>query len=518
MRLILNPGQVDERVVMLPEGTTTLGRTEENGIRVPHPSLSRRHARLERQGGRVVLVDLDSKNGTFVGPHRVKRQELGHGQTFRCGEVSFQLVSSDTPLPDGWGPLRTQPLETRFSGGPMESLLDTRSPDRTRDKLQVLLKVGQILSSPGPVDGLLERVVQLVFQIWAVDRAAVLLTDRDSGELVPRVARGAQGGTLPERFYSQHIVDYVHSRGVAALFTDARDDARLVGADSVFRHSIRASLCVPLRTRDSVLGVLYLDSLKQGGLFTDEDLEFLTAFANQAAVALDHAHLARRLEEEAVLRNAYQRFFPPDVVRQLKALRGVPLEVREANVTILFSDITGFTAMSSRLQPRQVVDMLNAYFPVMADIVFRHEGTLEKYIGDALMAVWGAPFARPDDADRAVRAAVEMQRALQALNARWRAEGAPEIHVHIGLNSGPVAAGNIGSERYLQYATVGDATNVASRVCGVARPDEVLLTDATRALLTPEAFALEPLVPVAVKGREEPLSLFRARWEPPDAH
>lgn len=512
MRVILNPGQVDERVVMLPEGTTTIGRTEENGIRVPHPSLSRRHARLERAGGRVVLVDLDSKNGSFVGPHRVSRQELGHGQSFRCGEVWFRLVSLDTPLPDGWGPLRTQPLETRFSGGPtMEALLDTRSPDRTRDKLQVLLKVGQILSSPGPVDGLLERVLQLVFQIWAVDRAAVLLVDRDTGALEPRVSRGVRGGALPERFYSQHIVDYVHSRGVAALFTDAQDDARLVGADSVFRQSIRASLCVPLRTRDTVLGVLYLDSLKQGGLFTDEDLEFLTAFANQAAIALDHAHLARRLEEEAVLRNAYQRFFPPDVVRQLKALRGVPLEVREANVTILFSDITGFTAMSSRLKPRQVVDMLNAYFPVMADVVFRHEGTLEKYIGDALMAVWGAPFARPDDADRAVRAAVEMQQALADLNTRWRAEGVPEIQVHIGLNSGPVAAGNIGSERYLQYATVGDATNVAARVCGVARPGEVLITDATRALLDADAFALEPLAPVMVKGRDEPLSLFRVR-------
>ncbi|NBD08742.1 adenylate/guanylate cyclase domain-containing protein [Corallococcus silvisoli] len=511
MRLILNPGQVDERAVMLPEGVTTVGRTEENGIRVPHPSLSRRHARLERMGERVVLVDLDSKNGSYVGPHRVSRQELTPGQSFRCGEVWFRLVSSDTPLPEGWGPLRTQPLETRYSGGPMESLLDTRSPDRTHDKLQVLLKVGQLLSSPGPVEGLLERVVHLVFQIWAVDRAAVLLVDRDTGALVPRVSRGARGGALPERFYSQHIVDYVHSRGVAALFSDAKDDARLLGADSVFRQSIRASLCVPLRTRDTVLGVLYLDSLKQGGLFTEEDLEFLTAFANQAAIALDHAHLARRLEEEAVLRNAYQRFFPPDVVRQLKALRGVPLDVRDADVTILFSDITGFTAMSSRLRPRQVVDMLNAYFPVMADIVFRHEGTLEKYIGDALMAVWGAPFARPDDADRAVRAALEMQHALAALNARWRQEGAPEVHVHIGLNSGPVAAGNIGSERYLQYATVGDATNVAARVCGVARPGEVLVTDATRALLDADAFTLEPLGPVTVKGREAPVSLFRVR-------
>ncbi|HZI09533.1 MAG TPA: adenylate/guanylate cyclase domain-containing protein [Myxococcus sp.] len=529
MRLILNPGREGEQVIVLPEGTTTIGRTEENSVCVLHKSLSRRHAVLERQGERVVLVDLTSKNGTFLGEERISRRELKAGEVFRCGEVWFQLVAG-AEQPAGWNPLHTRPLETRFSPTPMEQLVggSTVDPelsvlrlgpaedgDRVRAKLQVLLAVGQALSSPGPLDSLLERVLQLTFQILSVDRAAVLLVDPATGALVPRVSRSARGEPLAERFYSQHIVEYVRARGVAALFANAQDDSRLDSATSIFVQSIRGAMCVPLRPRSDVLGVLYVDSRSMGVLFTEEDLEFLTAFANQAAISIDNARLAQRLEEEAVLRTTYLRFFPPAVIRKLREARNAPLEVVETEVTVLFSDIAGFTALSSTLRPRQVVDMLNEYFPVMADIVFRHEGTLEKYIGDALMAVWGAPFSRPDDADRALRAAVEMQLALEGLNARWREQGRPELRIHVGLNTGPVAAGNIGSEQYLQYATIGDATNVASRVCNVAEAGEICVAESTRARFTLPAWPLTPLPPTRVKGKEEPLTLYRVEWRGP---
>jgi adenylate cyclase len=195
--------------------------------------------------------------------------------------------------------------------------------------------------------------------------------------------------------------------------------------------------------------------------------------------------------------------------------RGAPLETIETEVTVLFSDISGFTALSSTLEPRQVVDLLNDYFPVMAEIVFKYEGTLEKYIGDALMAVWGAPFSHPDDADRAVRAAVEMQRALAELNARWRAQGRPELQIHVGLNTGRVAAGNIGSEQYLQYATIGDATNVASRVCSAAADGEICMNSTTFERWRDRAWPTNPLPPVQVKGKREPLSLHRLDWREP---
>ncbi|NVJ27465.1 MULTISPECIES: adenylate/guanylate cyclase domain-containing protein [Myxococcus] len=523
MRLILNPGREGEQELLLPEGTTTIGRTDEASVCVLHKSLSRRHARLERQGSRVVLVDQGSKNGTFLGEVRVERHILQEGDAFRCGEVWFQLLAGDPAPEEELSPLHTRTLDTRFTLSPLETLLDADAPrlrvrpepagDLTRERLQVLLAVAQLLSSPGALDTLLERILQLVFRILGVDRAALLLVDEATGELRPRVTRAANGETPPERFYSQRIVDFVREHGLASLFANAQGDLRLDSSASIRAQAILSAMCVPLRPRDTWLGVLYVDNRSQGGLFTEEDLEFLTAFANQAAVAIDNARLSRRLEEEAVLRNTYLRFFPPAVVRRLNASPGAMLEVVETEVTVLFADISDFTPLSESLRPREVVDMLNEYFPVMADAVFRHEGTLEKYIGDALMAVWGAPFSREDDADRALRAAVDMQRALVALNARFRAKGHPELRIHVGLNSGPAAAGNIGSERYLQYATLGDVTNVASRVCGVARAGEVVLSDATRTRLRDSTWRLTTLPPTRVKGKQDALTLHQVAWD-----
>jgi class 3 adenylate cyclase len=216
-----------------------------------------------------------------------------------------------------------------------------------------------------------------------------------------------------------------------------------------------------------------------------------------------------RMHKEAVSNERLSRFFAPELAARIAAEPDVAVRVDERGVTVLFCDISGFTAMSSGMQPRQVVDLLNAYFPPMVDIVFRHGGTLEKFIGDALLAVWGAPFGGPDDADRAVAAAMDMQRGIAALNARLVAAGHPSINIHIGLCSGPVAAGYIGTEKYIQYAVIGDTTNVASRICSIAEAGETLIADSTRLLLTRPGIELETMPPVAVKGKAEPLLLHR---------
>jgi len=223
-----------------------------------------------------------------------------------------------------------------------------------------------------------------------------------------------------------------------------------------------------------------------------------------------------RMHKEAVSNERLSRFFAPELAARIAAEPDVAVRVDERGVTVLFCDISGFTAMSSGMQPRQVVDLLNAYFPPMVDIVFRHGGTLEKFIGDALLAVWGAPFGGPDDADRAVAAAMDMQRGIAELNTRLVAAGYVPLEIHIGLCSGPVAAGYIGTEKYIQYAVIGDTTNVASRICSVAEAGEILIADSTRALLTPPGVALAALPPVAVKGKGEPLQLHRVllRQEP----
>lgn len=518
-RLILFPGRDDERVFELPEAGLTLGRAEDNDVFVLAKTLSRYHARIERTGEGAVLHDLGSRNGTFIDGARIEgsRPLLG-GELIRCGGVVLRYVTGPEVDDSGTAssssvPRMVRNIEADLSRLSMGEILAggrRAAPGQAQERLRILLKVSQLLSSPMEIDELLQRILDLAFEILDIDRAALLMVDAESDELVPRVVR-TRGGRSPQgTIWSQHIVRYVREHSVATVFADAQADPRLGGAKSVLRQSICASMCAPLKPEDQVLGVLYVDNLSAPDRFTAEDLDFLSAFANQAAIAIESSLLRKRLEREAVTRNNLLRFFPPTAIGKIMAESQVTLGAQETEITALFCDLTDFTALSSRLAPREVVDLLNDYFPAMAEVVFRHEGTLEKYIGDALMAVWGAPFRHPEDADRAVRSAVQMQRAMAGLNARRR-RGWPELTIHVGLSSGAVAAGNIGSEQYLQYATIGDATNVASRICNAAAPGEVLLAESTVRRLA-ESWPLEELEARRLKGKAEPLRLFRLLW------
>jgi adenylate cyclase len=306
-------------------------------------------------------------------------------------------------------------------------------------------------------------------------------------------------------------------------------------------QEIHASMCVPLKPRDEVIGVLYADNLSRANVYSQEDLEFLTGLGNQAAIAIENAHLYEKIQSEAVMRTKLERFFPQAVSKKLKEEGN--LEIVDTEVTALFADISRFTQLSSTMEPRQVIEMLNDYFRVMVEeIVFPYEGTLEKYIGDALLAVWGAPYRGDDDAYRAVQSAIAMQQAVCRLNEQWAHKRDLQIQIHIGLNTGKVAAGNIGSQKLIQYATIGDTINVASRICSCAKAGEILISQATldqlgesypiepSTLDSPEAMSrwqvkignaeltsdrwlsVERMPPVYVKGKDQSLQLYRLLW------
>ena len=177
-------------------------------------------------------------------------------------------------------------------------------------------------------------------------------------------------------------------------------------------------------------------------------------------------------------------------------------------IAVLFSDIRGFTSMAEAMNPDDMARHLTEYFTEMVECVFRHGGTLDKFIGDSVMAQWGAPISAADDADRAMAAALEMMAELRKLNARWAAEGRPTLEHGIGLNFGEAFAGNIGSERRLEYTVIGDTVNTASRLCGAAEGGEILLSDDMRRALT----APPPLVecpPMTFKNKSQALPGYR---------
>jgi adenylate cyclase len=529
--LIYQPETPNEIIHQLRFGINSIGREKDNSIVIIHGNLSRQHAELTIGYNRAAITDLCSLNGTFVNEVKIDRCELKDGDWIRCGSVVFKYVDKLRSLEpesladkdDGVSIIKqVSPEPTHMAmqdllveDGTNGSVIKLQQHDigqRAVDKLKILLEVSKQLSSPEEPDRLLEKILNLLLEIMNVDRAAILLVSEVTKHLERKAVKSRAGIPEDNQFYSTKITNFVRHKGEAILSADARSDKRFSGSDSILMQAIHASMCVPLKPREEVIGVLYVDNLSLADIYADEDVEFLTALANQAAIAIQNSQLYKQMQAEAVMRDKLERFFPEAVSRKLREEGN--LGILEAEVTALFADISDFTVMSSTMEPRQVIEMLNDYFKVIVeDIVFPYEGTLEKYIGDALLAVWGAPYPKLDDADRAVRAAIEMQWAVRRLNQEWIQQQRRPIQIHIGLNTGRVAAGNIGSEKLIQYAHIGDTTNVASRICSAAQADEIMIDQSTFSKLKNRSLPLEKVPPTKVKGKKQPLQLYRVHWE-----
>jgi adenylate cyclase len=171
------------------------------------------------------------------------------------------------------------------------------------------------------------------------------------------------------------------------------------------------------------------------------------------------------------------------------------------------SDIRGFTQMSETMSPEALVEMLNEYFELMVDITFKYEGTLDKFMGDGIMALWGAPVAHPDDAIRSVQCGLEMAEVLGKLNRRRLEKEQKPLAIGIGIHSGPVVAGYIGSSKALSYTVIGDVANTSSRLCSVALAGQILISENTLTKLGSK-FETEELAPAKVKGKEKPIRVY----------
>jgi adenylate cyclase len=337
------------------------------------------------------------------------------------------------------------------------------------------------------------------------------VVDPKSGELSPLISR--QGGRRvggPLRLPAS-ILRRVAQEKVAVRTDNAAADARF-GGPSIVLQNVCGAMCTPfLDAGGGLVGALYVDNLEAVGSYSDDDLDFLVGFGGIAGAALENNRLASALRDQAVALSNFERYFAPDLAAAIAGEREqVQLGGARRPAAILFSDIRGFSSLSERLLPEVLVGLLNEYFGEMVDIVFEHGGTLDKFIGDAILANWGAPVARADDADRALAAAIEMQREMREINQKRR-PGEPRFEIGIGVNWGEVFVGNIGSPRRLEFTVIGDAVNVASRLCSSAKAGEIIVSGSLLEQLgnRPE---VESLGPVQLRGRTATTASYRVRW------
>ena len=508
---------------------TTVGRHPENTVQILDRIVSKEHCHIDLLEGKWTLKDLGSLNGTFVNGERVSLRVLSSGDEVSLGSTRMVFHAdgpADAPqvarLPSG-GRVTIAPgmveshIRTKISPLLDQTFLPERlvpNADAVRrdyEKLRVSYEVIRAIGVELDVDRLLAKILDCAFQLLPADRGVVLLYDLDGSaptELRPRCVRTKSGAPNEEVVLSTTIINEVLRDKAAVLSSDASVDSRFQGAHSIIMQGIRSSMAVPLLHGSELFGIMLLDSQIATNAFTEKDLHLFQNIANQAAIGLQNGLYARKLEREAITRQRFQRLLSPAIAKQVmegkvEVAKGGELR----DTSILFTDIRGFTAMSESRAPQAIVEMLNEYFELMVEVIFKYEGTLDKFVGDEIMALFGAPVGHPDDPVRAVRTALEMLQILDEFNRTRQSEGEEPLRVGVGINSGQVVAGYLGSSKALEYTVIGDVVNIGSRLCSLAKAGEVIISESTYHRIKGQ-FEVQELPPTQVKGKSKPLKIY----------
>jgi adenylate cyclase len=488
----------------LRQGLTLIGRLPSCDLVLLDPSVSRHHASLRVIGAECRLQDAGSRFGTLLDGEPVQEEkEIRPGATIRLGEVSLVLEQhvSEHALLDEQHQISEGPGTICRPVGAVEL-----SKGGDGHLLRLLADVGRTLLSTQSLADVLNRVVDLAFTAVPAERAFLMLRDSAEEALAARVLRHRDGTVPPNPTLSRMVVRRVMRERVAILAADATTDPNLGVTDSILRFNIRSFMCAPLWNREEVVGVLYVDSPKNNQ-FSSADLDAFTALTNAAAVAIEQARLSGQLLEETRRRERLQRYHSPSVVSRILHApdqNDGELGAQERDVSVMFCDLVGFTTLCEHIPPVKAAGLLNAFLTRMTDVVFEHEGTLDKFLGDALLAVFGAPFDQPQHPLRAVQAAIAMRKALAVMNSGH--EG-PKLQMRIAINSGVALTGDIGSPRRREFTVLGDVVNTAARIEEIAGPGEIVIAGSTQSRLGP-GITTRSLGSRMIRGRTTELALF----------
>jgi adenylate cyclase len=506
----------------IPVGeSVTLGRSPDNDVVLRELKASRCHARLECKGGSYFLEDLGSGNGTWINNRMIQKGMIRHADILRIGQSSFlfrepvdsEISESGVVFGEG-SPLERTRFEVSWSehrtafSGEERAKRSLESVERLNHKLSVIYQVSNQVGGVHDLDELLMAILEAVFDVIPAERGAILLKDRSSGELVSRVVKSKEQKSRRDFVISSSILRRVEEGRRSLLTTDALADERFADSDSIISQGVQTAMSAPLICREEFLGVLHVDSTHRSDAFNEDNLDLLMGIAGQAAIALQNAQLIEQIEIETEARVHLQRYLRPDLVESI-VNQEVSLDLGGTlkEVSILFADIRGFTRFSEELGPEETVLLLNEYFERIVDIVFSCGGALDKFIGDCVMAVWGNPIRHPDDALSCLQAAMRMQGTIFHLNSKLIAEGRPPLRLGIGVNTGKVISGNMGSVRRMEHTVIGPPVNLASRMEALSQADQILMSKETYAEVEGHVQVLR-MDPQVVRGIQEKLSVY----------
>jgi adenylate cyclase len=481
-----------EKIWEVAESDFVLGRPHENSPTLldlsPDKKISRVHARLWKGGDLFWIEDRQSSHGTLLNNVEIRgagKQKIQAGDLIVVGDTTVRVDSLESPDVQG----QTNYLELGASLSHDERQGDiavhitqdldamdlnaasgSDANDLGAQRLKLIFGLPLLFASKTQLSDLLLTIVdRLVELIPNAESWALALRDPATSALLLKAYRSP---------HNPHVSETLSRRAMderKALIWNRTISSDLSG--TILQSAIATGMYAPLLWQGEAIGIICAESYDPEANFVEEDLRLIVFMAQYAAVAVGSHRLQEKLRQESVLSSKLLRQFSPKIAERLLAHKGrLRLGGERSEVTILNSDIRGFTKLAEAMDPDDIVEMINEYFGVMVPIVFSYQGSIDKFMGDAILAVFGSPEPDPKQHEHAILAAVEMREAVAKMNEKRRARDLPCADVGIGIHSGEVIHGFVGTVDRMEFTVIGDVVNKASRYCMGAAGGEILIS------------------------------------------
>ncbi|MEI6714627.1 MAG: adenylate/guanylate cyclase domain-containing protein [Verrucomicrobiota bacterium] len=471
----------------LEPGSYVIGREATSDIVISSQGVSRKHARLVLSEEAIEIEDLGSRSGTWVGDTQILESTiLPLPATLTLGNILIELTSDAVPMPpvitsdqsvNDSGPSICMSMRASVKAMPTIANVSGQGAKRLEMLYELPLQLAEEEDLNTLFSLILTRMLEL---IPGAVRGAILILEHDTGKLALRAS-------IPENAppISRTLIHRAITEQHGFIWGDEDEDQQSLSS-SMAAIGIRTGMYAPLLWKGETIGVLFVDNPHRSQAFTAEDLRFLLSVAHYAASAVANKLLQDEIEQNnQTLQNLLTNFSPKirrHLLQKSREGRLIP-GGSKSTVTILESDLRGFTKTSASLDSEVVVEMLNDYFEVLGREIFNYDGTIDKFMGDAILAVFGSPEPDGSHAIKAVSAAIEMQNQIDEVNTRRRSEGLPVCEMGIGIFTGEVLHGFIGTKDRLEFTVIGDTVNKAARYCTGAQAGEIVIGPGTYELV-----------------------------------
>jgi adenylate cyclase len=472
MRILYTHSSYGKKNFLSTTESVVIGRQKADLDLTPDLQVSQLHAKITRQEGIWWIEDLGSRNGTLLnGSNLAKKSKLTPIDRVTIGETTLQIqVETEDSGKHGtrYGTVKaTEPAAVKDDAPTAGAPARSQALDVARQRLAVFYEIGAAFGES--LDVLLTKIVEQVLRAMPVAQRGALLLRDARGQLLLK-AHVPQGNPSSSLSLAQQAMNNKEA------FIWRRTEAKAAVSSSILRSETQCALYAPLLLRDEVLGVIHVDSCIDPNAFDNEDLYLLMALSYQAAMAVKFQSTLKALRAEESALSDMKRWFSPKIATRLSARGNLWTGGERVQATILCSDIRGFTALAMNMEPNRVVNALNEIFDVLIPIIIKHDGTVDKYIGDSILAVFGTPDPDESQWEHAVRAAMEMQEAMKELVRSRTAKGNVPFEIGIGVHTGEVLHGVVGAHDRMEFTVIGDAVNRANRICSAAGKGEVVIS------------------------------------------